>query len=106
MKKIKVGIVNYLNTVPLIYGLKNSPVIDAIELIPDYPANLAKDLLEGTIDLGLVPVAVIPQLKQWWLMSDYCIGCKRQHSLLLPKRLLHRYWWMCVGEGQSLPTDK
>lgn len=76
MKKIKVGIVNYLNTAPLIYGLKNSGVIDEIELIPDYPANLAKDLLEGTIDLGLVPVAVIPQLEHWWLMSDYCIGCE------------------------------
>ena len=76
MKKIKVGIVNYLNTAPLIFGLKNSPVIDQIELIPDYPANLAKDLLDGSIDLGLVPVAVIPQLSQWWLMSDYCIGCE------------------------------
>ena len=76
MKKIKVGIVNYLNTAPLIYGLKNSPVIDEIELIPDYPANLAKDLLEGSIDVGLVPVSVIPQLNQWWLMSDYCIGCE------------------------------
>jgi len=76
LKKIKVGIVNYLNTAPLIYGLKNSPVIDNIELIPDYPANLAKDLLAGTIDLGLVPVAVVPQLEQWWLMSDYCIGCE------------------------------
>jgi chorismate dehydratase len=42
----------------LIYGLKNSPVIDQIELITRLPANLAKDLLEGTIDLGLVPVAV------------------------------------------------
>lgn len=76
MKKIKVGIVNYLNTAPLIYGLKNSPVFDKIELIPDYPANLAEDLLNGTIDLGLVPVAVIPQLQQWWLISDYCIGCE------------------------------
>jgi chorismate dehydratase len=76
LKKIKVGIVNYLNTAPLIYGLKNSPIIDEIELIPDYPAKLAEDLLNGTIDLGLVPVAVIPQLQQWWLISDYCIGCE------------------------------
>ena len=67
---------NYLNTAPLIYGLKNSAIIDRIELIPDYPANLAKDLLDGNIDLGLVPVSVIPQLPQWWLMSDYCIGCE------------------------------
>src|SRR5688572_11815396 len=50
-------------------------MIDSIELIPDYPANLAKQLAEETIDIGLVPVAVIPQLSQWWLVSDYCIGC-------------------------------
>jgi chorismate dehydratase len=50
-------------------------VKDDIELIPDYPSNLAKDLIDGTIDLGLVPVAVIPHLKKWWLIGDHCIGC-------------------------------
>jgi chorismate dehydratase len=76
LKKIKVGIVNYLNTAPLVYGLKNSSVIDEIELVPDYPANLANDLLEDSIDVGLVPVAVIPYLSQWWLIGDHCIGCE------------------------------
>lgn len=75
MRKIKVGIVNYLNTAPLIYGLENSVVKNEIELIPDYPANLARDLKEKKIDLGLVPVAVIPDLEEWNLVSDYCIGC-------------------------------
>lgn len=75
MKKIRVGIVNYLNTAPLIYGIKNSAVSSSIELVPDYPANLAKDLVEDNIDLGLVPVAVLAQLPQWWLISNYCIGC-------------------------------
>ena len=74
MKKIKVGIVNYLNTAPLIYGLQNSLVKNEIELIPDYPSKLADGLVEGTIDVGLVPVAVIPRLRQWWLVGDYCIG--------------------------------
>lgn len=74
MKKIKVGIVNYLNTAPLIYGLQNSPVMNDIELFSDYPSNLARDLVNGTIDVGLVPVAVIPELKNHWLVSDYCIG--------------------------------
>ena len=76
MKKIKVGIVNYLNTAPLVYGLRNSRIIDEVQLVPDYPSNLARDLVNGEIDLGLVPVAVIPQLPHWWLMSDYCIGCE------------------------------
>lgn len=47
---------------------------DEITLIPDYPANLARDLKNGSIDLGLVPVAVIPELKQWFLNGSYCIG--------------------------------
>jgi chorismate dehydratase len=75
LKKIKVGIVNYLNTAPLVYGLNNSAIIDKVDLIADYPANLAQYLLNGEIDVGLVPVAVISQLPQWWLISDYCIGC-------------------------------
>jgi chorismate dehydratase len=74
LSKIKVGIVNYLNTAPLIYGLQNGPIQDEIELVPDYPANLARDLKAGSIDLGLVPVAVIPELKQWFLNGSYCIG--------------------------------
>lgn len=75
MEKIKVGIVNYLNTKPLIYGLQQSPVINDIELIGDYPANIARLLLEGKIDMGLVPVAVIPHLKEHYLNTDWCIGC-------------------------------
>lgn len=74
MKKIKVGIVNYLNTAPLIYGIRKSQVSTDIELIPDYPANLARQLIDGQIDIGLVPVAVIPHMKDWWLIGDYCIG--------------------------------
>lgn len=75
MEKIKVGIVNYLNTKPLIYGLQQSPVLQDIDLIGDYPANIARMLLDGTIDLGLVPVAVIPQLKEYHINTDWCIGC-------------------------------
>lgn len=75
MEKIKVGIVNYLNTKPLIYGIQQSPVINTIELIGDYPANIARLLLDGKIDIGLVPVAVIPQLKEYYINTDWCIGC-------------------------------
>ena len=75
LDKIKVGIVNYLNTRPLLYGIDRSPVKDRIELDGDYPANLAKKLLSGEIDLGLVPVAVLPALKEYHIITDYCIGC-------------------------------
>lgn len=73
-KKVKVGIVSYLNTRPLIYGLRLPPVSEQIELIEEHPAKLADMLISGEIDLGLIPVAAIPQLKEYYIAGDYCIG--------------------------------
>ena len=75
MKKIKVGAVSYLNTKPLLYGIKQSEeLMQQIELETDYPSKIAEQLLKGEIDVGLVPVAVIPQMKEHYIVSDYCIG--------------------------------
>jgi chorismate dehydratase len=77
-KKIKVGIVSYLNTRPLLYGLKLPPISDQIELIEDTPARLAELLVNDDIDVGLIPVAVIPQLKEYFIASDYCIATETE----------------------------
>jgi chorismate dehydratase len=117
LNKIKVGIVNYLNTKPLIYGIQQSPVAENLLLIEDYPANVAKMLKEGSIDVGLVPVAVIPHLQEFHIITDYCIGCtgpvasvaifsevpidqiekvlldyQSRTSVALAKVLLRKYW--------------
>lgn len=76
LNKIKVGIVNYLNTKPLIFGIQHAAVVNDLLLIEDYPSNIARMLVEGTIDVGLVPVAVIPHLKEHHIITDYCIGCE------------------------------
>lgn len=72
--KIKIGIVSYLNTRPLIYGLKLEPIASQIELIEDNPARLAEMLKDHEIDLGLIPIGAIPELSEWHLSGDYCIG--------------------------------
>ncbi len=74
-QKLKVGAVSYLNTKPLIYGFEHGKMRDEIELVIDYPANIASHLLHNRIDIGLVPVAIIPSLKEHHIISDYCIGC-------------------------------
>jgi chorismate dehydratase len=74
LKKIRVGVVNYLNTRPLVYGLERSPVREMIELAGDYPSRLAQMLVRGDIDVGLVPVAVLPGLPGYQIVGDYCIG--------------------------------
>jgi chorismate dehydratase len=74
-QKIKVGAVSYLNTKPLIYGFEQGMMKDELDLIIDYPANIASFLQDDKIDIGLVPVAMIPGLKEHYIISDYCIGC-------------------------------
>ena len=77
MKKIKVGAVSYLNTRPLLYGIERSgELMEQIELVKNYPSQIAKQLLNGDIDVGLVPVAVIPEMNQYFIVSDYCIGAE------------------------------
>ena len=74
MNKIKVGIVNYLNTKPLLYGLQLPPVRDKIELIGAYPAKLTQMLADDEIDIGLIPVASILQFPSYHIVGNYCIG--------------------------------
>jgi len=76
MRKIKVGAVSYLNTKPLIYGFGQGMMSDAVDLVLEYPSRIAGMLVNDEIDLGLVPVAIIPRLKESYIISDYCIGAE------------------------------
>jgi chorismate dehydratase len=74
MEKLRLTAVSYLNTKPFIYGLYKSDLADHIELSLDIPAQCAQKLLRGEADIALTPVAIIPELPQAWVVSDYCIG--------------------------------
>lgn len=72
--KIKVAAVSYLNTKALLYGIERSEVMNDMELLLDYPANLAKDLKDGIIDMALLPVAAMPGIPGAHIVSDYGIA--------------------------------
>jgi chorismate dehydratase len=74
VQRIKVSAVSYINTLPFLYGINNSEIKDQLDLSLDIPSDCAKKLLSGEVDIGLVPVAILPQLKEYHIISDYCIG--------------------------------
>jgi chorismate dehydratase len=74
MSKINVSAVSYLNTKPFLYGIFQHDVQNDINMSLDIPSVCAAKLVSGEADLGLVPVAVIPQLSSPHIISDYCIG--------------------------------
>lgn len=74
MRKIKITAVSYLNTKPLLYGILRSPLASQVELSLAIPSECARRLRDGEVDLALTPVAILPELDNWQLVSDYCIG--------------------------------
>lgn len=120
-KTIKVGAVSYLNTKPLMYAFKHGLKIEGMEIVEEYPAKIASMLLNDEIDVGLVPVAIIPKLKEHYIITDYCIGAEQavasvclfsevpiekiekvildyqsRTSVALARVLLERYWKLPV----------
>ncbi len=73
-KRWRIGAVSYLNTRPLLLGIEQESFLKSIDLVKSYPANIAQDLLSGKIDIGLVPVAILPQLSDPLIISNYVIG--------------------------------
>ncbi len=74
MPKLRVTAVSYLNTKPFLYGIFKSGLSEEIDLRLDIPSECARKLASGEADLGLVPVAVLPQLSSPAIISDFCIG--------------------------------
>lgn len=62
---------------------QNPDFLSQVDLQKDIPSACAQKLLNREVDLGLVPVAIIPQLKEAQLISDYCIGAVGQVKSVL-----------------------
>ena len=53
MQPIRIGVVRYLNTAPLNFGLEK---LRGLELLPSVPAGIAEMIQSGNVDLGLASV--------------------------------------------------
>ncbi|MEO6167329.1 MAG: menaquinone biosynthesis protein [Chitinophagales bacterium] len=73
MGKINVTAVSYLNTKPFLYGIEQSPVITQINLTKEIPSFVADSMISGIATIGLVPVAVVPEISGAQIISDYGI---------------------------------
>jgi len=74
LNKIKISAVAYTNTKAFIYGLQHSDIINKIDLSLDIPSDCAAKVISGEVDLGLMPVAAIPFVRNANIVADYCIG--------------------------------
>lgn len=75
MQHYQLSIVSYLNTLPFIYGLNHSGDFkNQFSYSLDIPSVCAEKLQSNQVDIGLVPVALIPHLENPHIIGNYCIG--------------------------------
>lgn len=71
---LRISSVSYINAKPFVYGIEHSGALENYDLSLDIPSICAEKLKSGQADIGLAPVAIIPELKEYHIMPDFCIG--------------------------------
>ena len=74
MATFTVSLVEYLNSKPYAAGFEQHKS-GWLEVVQDNPAKCADRLLAGEVDLGLVPIAILPELDPCYLLEGWGIGC-------------------------------
>ena len=74
MKKIDIIAVSFLNTLPFIYGIKNSGFLENFKLQLEVPSICADHAIKNIPDIALVPIGSFTHLKDYLLLNDYCLG--------------------------------
>jgi predicted solute-binding protein len=78
--------VNYLNTVPLVWGMANGPQREQVQLHFETPSSCADMVERGSVQIGLVPVAEVSRQKLD-IVSEVGIACRGAvRSILLVSR--------------------
>ena len=100
----RVGVVSYLNTKPLVFGLHSLAPALHVRVAP--PAHLAKWLREGRLDVALVPVLEYFTGPDYGLIPDSAIcGDGRVRSVLLFSRVPVNQVRLISLDPESLTTN-
>lgn len=73
--KVKIALVEYLNTLPFEWAIQILSQYLPIELIKTVPAECAALLKEGKADLALIPIGAIDEIDDAEIVLDFCIAC-------------------------------
>ncbi len=94
---LKVGIIEYLNTVPVYYGfLKGSVKAENVEFVEDVPSELNELMREGFLDISVISsYEYLSNSDKYLLFPDFSISAKKKVLSVLflstvPIHQLHR----------------
>ena len=88
MEKLRISIVQYLNTAPLVWGFTNGPSRGKYDLSFTVPSQCAEALRSGAADVAIIPAIEYQRMDNLMILPDMAIASKdRVRSLLIISRM-------------------
>src|SRR5213595_3133775 len=81
--KLRISIVQYLNTAPLVWGFTNGPLRGKYDLCFTVPSQCADDLRSGCADVAIIPAIEYQRINDLAILTDMAIASKKQVRSLL-----------------------
>ena len=83
VSKLRISIVQYLNTAPLVWGFTNGPLAGKYDLSFTVPSQCADDLGAGRADVAIIPAIEYQRIPDLAILPDMSIASKKQVRSLL-----------------------
>jgi chorismate dehydratase len=81
--KLRISIVKYLNTAPLVWGFTNGPLRGIYDLSFTVPSQCAEQLRTGQADVAIIPAIEYQRIDDLVILPDMAIASKKQVRSLL-----------------------
>src|SRR5215831_13407559 len=83
VSQLRISIVQYLNTAPLVWGFTNGPLRGKYNLSFTVPSQCAEDLRLGRADVAIIPAIEYQRIRGLAILPDMAIASKNQVRSLL-----------------------
>ncbi|HOS47778.1 MAG TPA: menaquinone biosynthesis protein [Bacteroidia bacterium] len=81
--KLNISVVSYLNSLPFVAGLEQEKIKQQYNISKDIPSICAEKVINGSADIGLMPIAMLPKVKGGNVITDYCISANGEVGSVL-----------------------
>jgi chorismate dehydratase len=81
--KLRISVVQYLNTAPLVWGFTNGPLRGKYDLSFTVPSQCAEELRTGRAEVAIIPAIEYQRIDDLVILPDMAIASKKQVRSLL-----------------------
>jgi chorismate dehydratase len=98
--KLRISVVQYLNTLPLVWGFTRGLLAGKYDLSFTVPSQCAEALRTGEVDIAIIPAIEYQRIDDLVILPDLAIASKRRvRSLLLISKVP-------IAEARSIALDR